>query len=127
MRKMRLGVWGRVIIAVVFVCFVCACAGLMNTALVAPKKWVGSTLVYQKDVWKLDIKYLKKGTKNEGQDGVLYKSGKAVKAKQVDEVIETSIGTLKYYGKRTSVNNPWAVTGWNFAGGAINSHDVKFK
>jgi len=127
MKKMRSGVLGRVIISIIFISFVCACAGLVNTAPVKPKHWSGSTLVYQKDIWKLNIKYLHKGTKNEGQDGVLYKNGKEVKAKQVDEVLETSLGTLKYYGKRTSANNPWAVTGWNFAGGGINSHDVKFK
>jgi hypothetical protein len=127
MKKIRLGVLGRVIIAVVFICFICSCAGLMNTALVKAKRWEGSTLVYKEGIWKLDIKYLNKGTKIEGQDGVLFKNGKALKATKVDEVIETPIGTLKYYGKRTSLSKKWDVTGWNFAGGGINSKDVKFK
>lgn len=127
MKQMRFGILGKVIIALVFLSFICACAAFVNTPPAKAKRWEGTTLVYKDAVWKLDIKYLNKGKKSEGQDGVLYKSGKLVRAKKIDEVLDTPLGTLKYYGKRTSVSKPEAVTGWNFAGGAINSWDIKLK
>lgn len=102
-----------------------ACAAMS----VMPSRWSGSTLIYQADVWRLNITYLHKGTKSEGQNGVLYKYGNEVKTPKMDTLMETSIGTLKYYGKRTAANHPWDVTGWNFADKSLikNSKDVQLK
>ena len=95
------------------------CLSMVGTASAASPvtadRWEGSTLVYEVGDCRLNIEYLAKGSKSEGQDGVLYKNGKEVKARQKNETIDTAMGKLKYYGKRSLSNALWDITGWNFA------------
>ena len=88
--------------------------------------WIAeNVLSYRCDGWELRIKYLNKGSRSEGQDGVLLKDGKPVKAAGKGETVDTSLGRIKYYGSERNV--PWALTGWNFADRrrAKNSADIK--
>jgi hypothetical protein len=65
----------------------------------------------------------------EGQNGVLYKKGKEIRASRKNEIIKTSIGTLKYYGERNLSNRLWDNTGWNFSDSSLikRSENVKIK
>ncbi len=64
--------------------------------------------------WKWVIKYRAKGTRSEGQHGVLYFHRLEITDGKVDELRDTPFGTLKYYGKDTG-GQPWVPTGWNYA------------
>jgi hypothetical protein len=71
--------------------------------------------LYSKGAWKLKIVYEGRGTKKERPHGVLYKDGEMVNPLQPGEMIETDLGTLKYYAHLTEMQPFWAVTGWHFA------------
>lgn len=76
-------------------------------------QWNGDRLVYATNGWALTITYLNKGTRSEGQNGVLERDGQPVPAEAKDAQLETPLGTLKYYG--TERPTLWSVSGWNFA------------
>lgn len=65
--------------------------------------------------WTLNIYFRNQGTRSEGQHGILLHNNKAVEPREVDEVIDTDLGQMKYYGRLEGVHVPWENTGWNFA------------
>ena len=71
------------------------------------------TLVYSQGEWILLIHYTNKGTRSEGQDGILRKNGQDVKPSKDGEVLDTALGQIKHYGAERKPL--WDVTGWNFA------------
>ena len=76
--------------------------------------WMSETVYsYKSGEWELQVEYLLKGTRSEGQDGKLLKAGKPVDPKLLGKEIETPLGKMKFYGTERKVK--WALTGWNFA------------
>jgi len=76
--------------------------------------WISETVCsYKTGEWELQIEYLLKGSRSEGQDGKLLKGSKPVDPKKLGKEIETPLGKMKHYGIERKVK--WAVTGWNFA------------
>ncbi|HOU13247.1 MAG TPA: hypothetical protein PKZ84_09015 [Anaerolineae bacterium] len=65
--------------------------------------------------WTLQIYFRNRGTRSEGQHGVLLHKGKPVESPAVGVVIETDLGQMRYYGQPEGVQVPWGNTGWNFA------------
>ena len=65
--------------------------------------------------WTLHIYYRMRGSKSEGQHGVLLHDGQAVEPHEVGELIKTDLGTLKYYRRLEDMTAPFELTGWNFA------------
>lgn len=72
-----------------------------------------ATLVWSAGEWTLRIVFTDKGTRSEGQDGVLLRNGKAVPPAAAGDTLETALGTMKYYGSERV--RAWDVTGWHFA------------
>ena len=64
--------------------------------------------------WTLHIYYRARGSKSEGQHGVLLHDGQAVEPRQVGELIETDLGTLRYYRRLEDMTALFELTGWNF-------------
>jgi hypothetical protein len=63
--------------------------------------------------WELYIFFTNKGTKSEGQFGVLLQNGSIYPpALNENNEIETELGIMKYYGLVAQV--PWGPTGWLF-------------
>lgn len=75
--------------------------------------WDGDTYVHASGGWALRVQYLHKGTRSEGQDGVLLRDGQAVEPASPGEELDTPLGRLRHYGSER--RNLWDVTGWNFA------------
>jgi hypothetical protein len=71
--------------------------------------------LYSKDAWKLKIVYKARGSKNEGPHGVLCKDNQMVDPLKLGIMIKTDLGTLRYYAHFDEEQDPWEVTGWNFA------------
>jgi hypothetical protein len=69
--------------------------------------------VLRAGAWELQIWYRAKGTRSEGQHGVLLRDGKIVKGSTVDEEVDTALGKMKYYGTQPSVL--WNPSRWLFA------------
>ncbi len=90
----------------------CQCA---KPKVIAPAAvWESDNVcVYKKGEWVLKIEYLHKGSRSEGQNGTLFKGGKAVEDNLKGDTLKTSLGKLKHYGNERNVR--WALTGWNFA------------
>ena len=65
--------------------------------------------------WELRIFYRNKGTRSEGQHGILFYEGNPLEGTVLGEERETDLGLMKYYGPENSKGVPWAPTGWNFA------------
>jgi len=65
--------------------------------------------------WELRIYYHARGSRSEGQHGVLLHQGEVVEPQQVGEVLETDLGKLKYYRRPEDRRLPSELTGWNFA------------
>ncbi len=65
--------------------------------------------------WRLDIYFRLKGSKSEGQHGILFHNGEIVEPKQVGEAIHTDLGLLKYYCRLEDIEYPFELTGWNYA------------
>lgn len=63
--------------------------------------------------WELHIWYRAKGSRSEGQHGVLYQHGQIVKASSVGEAVETALGKMRYYGNEPRVL--WEPSGWHFS------------
>ncbi|MCJ7531950.1 MAG: hypothetical protein MUO64_13100 [Anaerolineales bacterium] len=131
MKRMRFETAAKQIVLSSFFLLLCLYMAVIASAAspVMPNRWEGSTLVYEVGDWRLNIEYLQIGSRSEGQNGVLYKNGKEVKASQKNEIKKTPIGTLKYYGERGLSNRPWDNTGWNFSDTSLikRSEDVKIK
>ncbi len=84
----------------------------------------------KKDDLELRIYYRAIGSKSEGPHGVLLYKNKHIKGKNVNDMVNTPIGTLKYYGEYPSeVNYPWYPSGWNYANrdNILASWEVKNK
>ena len=75
-------------------------------------EWEKDTLVRRQAGWELRIEYRQRGTRSEGQHGVLRQSGKIVEPETEEAFLETPFGFLKHYGDRTVPL--WSVSGWNF-------------
>ena len=71
--------------------------------------------VIKKGPWELQTFYKNKGTRSEGQHGILLYQGNAVVAKQTGEEKATDLGLMKYYGPENEQQVPWSPSGWNFA------------
>ena len=82
-------------------------------------QWEGDDAVYRQGGWELRITYLQRGTRSEGQVGLLRREGALVEPDLDAEVLQTSLGLLKHYGDDRPVL--WAVSGWNFA----DQRDIK--
>ncbi|MEJ5309121.1 MAG: hypothetical protein WHX52_05075 [Anaerolineae bacterium] len=65
--------------------------------------------------WTLNIYFRNRGTRSEGQHGVLLHKGTPVEPPAIGAVIETDLGQMRYYGSPEGVKVPWENTGWNFA------------
>ena len=77
-------------------------------------QWISENVYsYRSGEWELQVEYLLKGTRSEGQDGKLLKAGKNVDPKSMGKELETPLGKMKHYGSERKVK--WAITGWNFA------------
>lgn len=72
--------------------------------------------IYQKGRWTLFIYYRNRGTRSQGQHGILIHDGQEVQPKQPGEIIQTPLGELKYYKDPAETAFLWDMTGWNFAG-----------
>lgn len=72
--------------------------------------------IYQKGAWTLFIYYRNRGTRSQGQHGILIRDGKEVLPKQAGEIIQTELGELKYYKDPAQTAFLWDMTGWNFTG-----------
>lgn len=66
-------------------------------------------------LWTLQIFYRLKSTKSEGQHGVLLYDNKVIEPKQPYEVLETELGSIKYYLHPSEMQATFEITGWNFA------------
>ena len=90
-----------------------------NDAVAKPEKeltavWISETVCsYKVGEWELQVEYLEKGSRSEGQNGKLLKAGKSVDPQKIGNALETPLGKLKHYGIERKVK--WDITGWNFA------------
>ena len=76
--------------------------------------WQGDILVRKAGEWRLEIAYLHKGTRSEGQHGELYLKDESVPPDKADDkALDTPFGKLKHYGAQRK--RLWDTTGWNFA------------
>lgn len=73
----------------------------------------GDVFAYRAGEWTLELTYLNRGTRSEGQDGRLLKGGTPVEGKEKGQTLETPMGMLRFYG--TERRQKWDNTGWNFA------------
>jgi len=64
--------------------------------------------------WRLDIYFRLRGTRSEGQHGILFHNGESIEPNQVGEVINTDLGQMKYYCRPEDVKDSWEPTGWNY-------------
>ncbi len=65
--------------------------------------------------WSLEICFRFRGSRSEGQHGVLFHNGKPVEPKQVGEVVDTDLGQMKYYRRPEDMKASFELTGWNYA------------
>jgi hypothetical protein len=71
--------------------------------------------VYEKGDWTLEITYRQKGTMSEGSHGVLKLKGEEVEPESVGQVLDTTLGKIKYYQHPEDAGWTFTVTGWHFA------------
>lgn len=69
--------------------------------------------VLRAEGWELQIWYRAKGSRSEGQHGVLFQNGKLIKGATVGEEMDTALGKMKFYGDAPAVM--WDPSGWHFA------------
>lgn len=72
--------------------------------------------IYQKGGWTLFIYYRNRGSRSQGQHGILIHDGQEVLPGQAEEIIQTPLGELKYYKNPEEISFLWDMTGWNFTG-----------
>ena len=72
--------------------------------------------IYHLGAWTLYLYYRNRGTRSQGQHGILFKDGQEVNPTQVGQIIQTDLGDLKYYKTPEEMTLLWDMTGWNFAG-----------
>jgi len=65
--------------------------------------------------WELLIFYRNKGTRSEGQHGILLHYGEVIEPERADQELDTDIGKIKYYLLPREMNFSFYHTGWNFA------------
>jgi len=65
--------------------------------------------------WRLDIYFRLRGSKSEGQHGILFYNGEPVEPNHVGEVIETDLGMMKYYCHLENMIFSFELTGWNYS------------
>ena len=68
--------------------------------------------VLKKGDWEFRVFYRAKGSRSEGQHGVLIHKGNVVPPGKKDEELATAFGIIVYYGNTYEL--PWTPTGWNF-------------
>jgi|GEM_PF-2472957 len=83
------------------------------SAEVSPVQPLRPDKVLRAGEWQLHITYRAKGSKSEGQHGVLFYRGEPVHGSRVGEERDTALGRMKYYGEKQGL--PWLSTGWNYA------------
>lgn len=78
-------------------------------------QYSGSYRFYKAGDWELYIFFTNRGTKSEGQFGILLQNGNKYPppVSPENKEIDTELGKMKYYGLDPQV--PWAPTGWLFA------------
>lgn len=69
--------------------------------------------VFKKGKWDLYVFFNNRGTKMEGQFGVLVEDGNMVGPAEKGAQMDTELGKMKYYGLEKA--QPWDTTGWHFA------------
>lgn len=84
------------------------CTAVMNKAKPSGKP----DRVLKKGEWEFQIFYRAKGSRSEGQHGVLLHKGVALPPGKKKEEKESPLGTMVYYGD--DYQAPWETTGWNF-------------
>lgn len=75
--------------------------------------------VYAQGAWSLYIYFRARGTRSEGQHGVLFHNGQAVPPAQPGATLQTELGEMKYYLDPADMINLWDTTGWNFADSSL--------
>ncbi|MDK2967447.1 MULTISPECIES: hypothetical protein [Lacrimispora] len=81
-----------------------------------------------KDKWELQIYYRAIGKKSEGPNGLLFYMNMPVSGLSINDVMDTSIGKIKYYGKyQEGGKYLWEPTGFNYSNSeyVLNSWDIK--
>lgn len=79
-------------------------------------KHLESCRYYKAGDWELYVFFNNKGTRSEGQFGVLLKNGsKCPPGSPESGDIETELGSMKYYSTDMDTQVPWAPTGWLFS------------
>lgn len=72
-----------------------------------------SDKVLRAEGWELQIWYRAKGSRSEGQHGVLFRNGKPVEGSTIGTEMDTALGKMKFYGNAPEVL--WEPSGWHFA------------
>ena len=67
--------------------------------------------------WELRVWYRAKGTRSEGQHGVLRFEGRELESPEIGAERDTGLGRMRYYGPQGD-RMPWMPTGWNYADAA---------
>ncbi len=70
------------------------------------------------EAWELRVWYRAKGTRSEGQHGVLRFEGRELEPPEIGAERDTGLGRMRYYGPRSGPlgdRMPWTPTGWNYA------------
>jgi predicted secreted protein len=88
-------------------------AGEAPSAASTTIQWEGDEAVYRFEPWEMRITYLNKGTRSEGQRGILKRSGQLVEPDETNLPVETPFGMVKHYGAERP--QEWSVSGWNFS------------
>ena len=70
--------------------------------------------ILERDGWELRLWYRNRGTRSEGQHGILSFAGREIPPAPLGTERETALGRMKYYEEEPG-GMPWAKTGWNFA------------
>ena len=83
--------------------------------------------VFKKGDWELQISYSAKGTKSEGQYGVLFYKDEKIKGTKKGETRSTDLGELKYYGSPDQREQLWHNTGWNFSDTSKIMHSTQLE
>lgn len=83
--------------------------------------------IITKGAWALEISFRHPGTRSEGQDGVLKKDGIVVEPQHLDQVLQTDLGKIKYYGPYSDKKHSWELSGWNFADESVIKRTVTYK
>ena len=82
--------------------------------IAAKEKGKTAPISIVKGAWRFNIYFRFRGSKSEGQHGILLHNGKPLEPEQVGDVIDTDLGKMKYYCDLEDMEVPFEPTGWNF-------------